>query len=109
MLTWFAPGAVVELERDFDIAEGDDAEGHDELGDGVEGAERLAVGLSVPRLLAVEEIALEAAVVVRHEDAVGQRHQQREQPDEDDDGRARGHLHARLKRVDDYEEAVDGD
>lgn len=46
---------------------------------------------------------------MRHEDAVGQRHQQREQPDGHDDGRARRHLHARLKRVDDHEEAVDGD
>ena len=43
------------------------------------------------------------------EDAVGQRSAQRNQPDATDNGDTGGHLHARLERVKDDEEAVDGD
>lgn len=62
--------------------------------------------LTGPVLLAVVP-ALKRAVV--HVDAVRQGDQKAEHPDDCDDEQTSGQLHARLERVDDDEEAIDGD
>lgn len=104
----FGARPIVELDRHAHVAEGDHEERHDELQYRSERAEDLAERLAGPVFLTEGDDLRGHFLRVLHVQPVRQGDQQRDHPDAHDDRQAHLDLHARMERIEDHEEPVDG-